>query len=121
MDDNRFKGRKGQKRLREINADIDRRLGETEQRYLQTEEMQAIMAVLGDVLVKQYFVTAYHALVRSWHGMKTYGFLRLCRRWIAAKKITELTRSDVDGMLQDILPQADLETVRQAMSPPAED
>lgn len=114
MEDNRFKGRKGKKRLREINEHIEQMLGETEERYVRSGEMQAILEAITDPEVKLYFVTAYHQLYRKWHGMKIYGLLRLCRRWMNAKKITELRKSDVETMLEDILPSEDLQAVRQS-------
>lgn len=120
MDSNLYKGRKGQKRLKEINAKTDQFFSRTDQRYMETEEMKAILDRLRDPLVRLYFARAFHHLDSSWQGTRTPGLLRLCRRWINAKNVAELTRETIDAMLQDILPSARMQDLREAMQAPQE-
>ena len=75
MNSDQFKGRKGQKRLRELNERIDRILGETNERYQSSDEMSFILRSMPDPMVRLWFVSAYRVLDRHWGGIKDYGFL----------------------------------------------
>lgn len=120
MDSNLYKGRKGQKRLKEINAKTEQFFAKTDQRYMQSEEMKTILERLNDPLVKLYFARVFHFLDSSWQGTRTPGLLRLCRRWINTKNAGELTRDQIDAMLQDILPSDRMQQLRAAMEGPQE-
>ena len=56
----RYKGRKGRKRLQEIETEIQRLLGETGNRYDATEEMQLLESLLPDPEVRLYLHTLLH-------------------------------------------------------------
>ncbi|MBQ6402097.1 MAG: hypothetical protein IJI20_07430 [Firmicutes bacterium] len=116
MDSNQFKGRKGQKRLREINGRIDQLLQATEPQYIDSEELSYILRSLPDPLVRLYFAEAYNKLDRYWSGMKDYGFLRLCQWWISRNNLTELNRAQVDAMFNRILPAMERQMIRKQES-----
>lgn len=116
MNSNEFKGRKGQKRLRELNGRIEQLLQATEPQYAGSPEMSYILRSLPDPYVRLYFAEAYHKLDRYWSGMKDYGFLRLCQWWIGQQKLTELNRAEVDAMLDRILPAVERQMIRKQES-----
>lgn len=99
-----YKGRKGRKQLQAIMDEIDQIYGQTGNRYQDYEEMQLVRSLLPDPQVQLYFAKCYRDLDAAWSGVETYGFLRLCGKWIRANGIEELTRQEVDRMLENLLP-----------------
>ena len=116
MNSDQFKGRKGQKRLRELNERIDRILGETNERYQSSDEMSFILRSMPDPMVRLWFVSAYRVLDRHWGGIKDYGFLRLCQRWIQRKRLEEMSRPEAETMLSTILPAHEMQKVRERLA-----
>ena len=112
MDNNQFKGRKGQKRLKELNEKIDNHLQQTDEYARNSEEMQRILMSIPDPIMKEYFVDRYRVLDNYWGGIKTIGFVRLCDRWISRKKLTEMSRSEIDEMFADVLPAEEMQRIR---------
>ena len=112
MDNNQFKGRKGQKRLKELNERIDSILKQTDDHAAKSPSMELIMRSIPDPLVKEYFVERYRSLDHYWAGMQTIGFLRLCEGWIRRKKLTTLEQQNIDEMFMDILPAEAMQRVR---------
>lgn len=100
----RYKGRKGRKQLQALMDEIQRALSDTGNYYDDYEEMQFILQRLPDPVVRLYFLKYFRDLDAMWHGVQTYGFLRLCGKWIRQKMIEELTQPDVDAMLESLLP-----------------
>lgn len=115
----RYKGRKGRKRLQEINAAIEQLRRDTGNLYDETEEMKEIDSCLPDPEVKMYFLRVFRDLDAIWSGVETFGFLRLCGKWIRFRKIEELTRENIEEMLESILPSGDLQRLREAAAPSA--
>ena len=68
------------------------------------EEMQKLESLLPDPEVRLYFLKYLRDLDAMWHGVQTYGFLRLCGKWVRQKKIEELNQPEVDAMLESLLP-----------------
>ena len=114
----RYKGRKGRKKLQAIYDEIDRLRAETGNYYDQYEEMQLIDSLLPDPQVRLYFTKYYRDLDRIWNGVETYGFLRLCGKWIRQNEVEELTQPDIDAMLESLLPAREWKLLTD---PPAED
>ena len=114
MDINQFKGRKGQKRLKELNERIDGLLLQTDEYAAKSPEMEAILRSISDPLVKEYFVERYKTLDTFWGGIRKIGFLRLCVRWMKRKKITGLDRKFVDEMFMTVLPAEEMQQIRNA-------
>ena len=109
----RYKGRKGRKRLQEIETEIQRLLGETGNRYDATEEMQLLESLLPDPEVRLYFTKRYRDLDKLWSGTLTSGFLRLCGKWIRQKQIEEFDREQIDQMMESLLPSWQWEELTQ--------
>ena len=100
----RYKGRKGRKRLQEIEDQIQQMHRDTGNVYDGYEEMQKLESLLPDPEVRLYFLKYLRDLDAMWHGVQTYGFLRLCGKWVRQKKIDELNQPEVDAMLESLLP-----------------
>lgn len=100
----KYKGRKGRKKLKAIYDEISRLRTETGNRYDDYEEMQLIESRIFDPQMQLYFLRYYRDLDRIWSGVETYGFLRLCGKWIRQKGIEELTQPDIDEMIESLLP-----------------
>ena len=100
----RYKGRKGRKRLQEIEDQIRQMHQDTGNVYDGYEEMQKLESLLPDPEVRLYFLKYLRDLDAMWHGVQTYGFLRLCGKWVRQKKIEELNQPEVDAMLESLLP-----------------
>ena len=100
----RYKGRKGRKRLQEILDETARLRADTGNLYDEYEEMQLLDSRMPDPEVKLYFTRYLRDLDAMWSGTMTYGFLRLCGKWIRHHQIEELTQPDIDEMLERLLP-----------------
>ncbi len=100
----RYKGRKGRKRLQEIEGQIGQMLRDTGNIYDESEEMQNLDKLLPDPEVRLYFLKYFRDLDALWHGVQTYGFLRLCGKWVRQKGIEELNQPEIDAMLESLLP-----------------
>ena len=112
MDKNQFKGRKGQKRLKELNEKIDQYLQQTDEHAAKSPQMELIMRSIPDPLAREFFADRYRVLDQFWGGIKTMGFLRLCEGWIRRKKLTELDKQNIEDMFIDILPAEEMQRIR---------
>ena len=114
----RYKGRKGRKQLKALLDEIDHVYGETGNLYRDYEEMQLLESMLPDPVVKLYLAKYFRDLNAMWSGVETYGFLRLCGKWIRTNGVQELTQPDVDQMLESLLPSKEW---NQLVQPPAQE
>lgn len=112
----RYKGRKGQKKLREINERIDQICADTIERYDAYQEMDQIRGHLQDPEVLLYFTECYQKLDMIWSGALNAGLLRLCGKWIRSRNIEEMTAGDVDEMLRELLPSDDWRRLKEGES-----
>ena len=112
MDSKQFKGRKGQKRLKELNDRIEQTLSMTDEHARTSTEMELILRSIPDPFVRLSFAEAIKGLDDMWSGIRTPGFLRLCANWVRRKKLTELDGRKIDEMFMDILPAAEMQKVR---------
>lgn len=112
----RYKGRKGRKKLQAIEEEIERLHKETGGRYDDYEELKLVESMLPDPEVRLYFLKYYSDLDRMWGGVETYGFLRLCGKWIRHNNVSELSQPDVDAMLESLLPSQEWEQLTQPLA-----
>lgn len=110
--DDKFKGRKGQKLLKELNERIEQSLQQTDEHAAKSQEMELILRSIPDPEARLYFVESYAILDRHWNGIKDTGFLRLCAAWIRRKKETDMDRQKIEDMFMDVLPSEDMQKVR---------
>lgn len=112
MDNSMYKGRKGQKLLRELNQKIEQLIGQCDEHAASSSEMELILRTIPDPNVRIFFLESLAMLDRFWSGIKTVGFLRLCADWIRRKKLTEMDRQKIEAMFMDILPSEEMQRVR---------
>ena len=112
MNNDQFKGRKGQKRLKELNDKIEQYIRQTDEHAASSPQMELIMGSIPDPIVREFFADRYRVLDHFWGGVKTMGFLRLCETWIRRKELTELNKQNVEEMFIDILPAEEMQRIR---------
>lgn len=108
MEDKQFKGRKGQKRLRELNERIEQTLSMMDEHSAKSQEMELMLRSIPDPNVRLELAEACKRLDDHWNGIRTCGFLRLCAQWIKRKKITELDGRKIEEMASEILPTEEM-------------
>lgn len=112
MEDRQFKGRKGQKRLKELNERIEQTLSLTDGHAAGSQEMEFILKSIPDPVTRLGFLESYRILDDFWGGIQSIGFIRLCARWIKGKKLTQMDRQKIDEMFLDILPTEEIQKIR---------
>lgn len=112
MDNKQFKGRKGQKRLKELNERIEQTLSMIDEYAATSSEMGLLLRSIPDPVTRLGFVEACRVLDDFWSGIRTCGFLRLCAEWVRRKKLTELDGRKIDEMFAEFLPALEMQKVR---------
>lgn len=103
--DNFYKGRKGQQRLKAIQKETAKINGEIQHSYANTPEMIYLENdIIWDAISKLIFLMAQKSVQFKWKGVRDYGFIRLCTRWIMENKISTLTPEIATAMMEDVLP-----------------
>ena len=101
-----YEGRKGQKRLKAIEKQISRLEEEFDHNYTDSPEMRYMDEELEWVGTSRLiFVMAQRSVHFKWNGMRDYGYIRLCRRWIDGNELKVITADATAAMIRDILPE----------------
>lgn len=108
MESKEFKGRKGQKRLKELNERIDQDLSMMDEHARTSSEMELLLRSIPDPNTRLRIVESIKKLDDHWNGIQTIGFLRLCAEWMRRKKLTELDGRKADEMVAEILPAEEM-------------
>lgn len=103
----KYKGRKGRKRLQEIEGALNQIRQGMGNVYDDCEEMRLLETCMPDPELLLYFMRYLGELDAFWHGAETYGLLRLCAAWVREHEAAELSQPDVDDMLESLLPSAE--------------
>lgn len=105
MEQNFYDGRRGHKRLKAIEKQIEKISGEFETSYADAPEMVFLNEdVRWEGPSRLIFMMAFRNVHFTWNGLRDYGFIRLCRKWILENRITSLTTQEVVVMIKAILP-----------------
>ncbi len=100
-----YEGRKGQKRLKAIEKQIKRISQEFDHNYSDTPEMRYLdEEIRWDPMARLIFILARRNVYFKWTGLRDYGFIRLCRKWVTENRITYLDPEAASNMIGDILP-----------------
>ena len=100
-----YDGRRGQKRLKAIEKQIAKVNAEFDNLYIDDPEMIFLNEeIKWEGSAKLTFIMALRNVNYTWDGIRDYGFLRLCRQWIADNDKTVMTPDDTAEMLRGILP-----------------
>lgn len=99
-----YEGRKGQKRFKVIEKNIERIKSEIENEYETSPEMIFLEENIrweGTALL--VFYMAFRKVHFRWNGLRDYGYLRLCCRWIRQKNLETVTSHDAAEMVRSII------------------
>lgn len=104
-----YEGRKGQKRLKAIERQINSVNEEFDHRYADSPEMRYLSGESGQIrwigMAGLIFAMAQRDVSFKWSGMMDYGFIRLCAKWLDDRDIDTVTEETAVAMMKDILPE----------------
>lgn len=107
MEQGIFDGRRGQKRLKLIEKQREKVLGEFTTEYENSQEMRFLkQEVRWEGTAELTFAMAMRNVNFAWNGLRDYGFLRLCKSWIEEAELTVMAPKDTEAMIKAVLPEA---------------
>lgn len=104
IDKSFYEGRKGQRRIKAIEKNIQNIKSEIDSEYETSQEMIFLEEHIrweGKALL--VFYLAFRKVHFVWNGIRDYGYLRLCCRWIRNKNLETMTSHDAAEMVRDII------------------
>lgn len=117
MEQGLFEGRRGSKRLKAIERQLEKVLSEFENDYENTPEMHFLQEkVRWEGTAELIFAMAMRNVHFTWDGVRDYGFLRLCMRWIEEENINTMTPKSVATMTRSILPESMCQELGEELS-----
>lgn len=100
-----YEGRREQRRMRAIDKQIERLRGEFDNLYADTPEMRYLEEeIRWEDTSRVIFLLALRDTNFKWHGLRDYGFIRMCAQWIHMRKLQAVRAEDAVEMLKEILP-----------------
>ena len=100
-----YEGRKGQKRLKAIEKQIQRTNEEFDHNCEESPEMIYLNEQIRWEGAARLIVTLAQRDVNfRWSGLRDHGYIRLCCKWIDGNGLTTVTADAADAMIRDILP-----------------
>lgn len=107
MEQGIFDGRRGQKRLKLIEKQREKVLGEFTTEYENSQEMRFLkQEVRWEGTAELTFAMAMRNVNFAWNGLRDYGFLRLCKSWMEGAELTVMAPKDAEAMIKAVLPEA---------------
>lgn len=117
MEQGLFEGRRGSKRLKAIERQLEKVLSEFENDYENTPEMHFLQEnIRWEGTAELIFAMAMRNVHFAWDGVRDYGFLRLCMRWIEEENINIMTPKAVATMTRSILPESMCQELGEELS-----
>lgn len=117
MEQGLFEGRRGSKRLKAIERQLEKVLSEFENDYENTPEMHFLQEnIRWEGTAELIFAMAMRNVHFTWDGVRDYGFLRLCMRWIEEENINIMTPKAVATMTRSILPESMCQELGEELS-----
>lgn len=112
-----FDGRRGQKRLKLIERQKEKVLGEFTTEYENSQEMRFLRQdICWEGTAELTLVMAMRNVHFAWDGLRDLGFLRLCKRWIEESELEAVTPKDAEAMIRNVLPEAMWDEINQEIS-----
>ena len=106
MEQGIFEGRRGNKRLKAIEKQKEQIYGEFQSAYKESPEMRFLKEeVRWEGTAELLFAMAMRDVHFAWKGLRDYGFLRLCKKWVEEKDETVMTAATVAAMIRTVLPE----------------
>ncbi|MDO4545153.1 MAG: hypothetical protein Q4C25_03265 [Bacillota bacterium] len=101
-----YEGRKGQRRLKAIEKQTQKIKDEFRSAYEDSPEMNFLSEeIRWEGASRLIFVMAMRNVHFTWNGVRDYGFLRLCVKWIKSRKLDTLNTDSTGAMIKSILPE----------------
>ena len=117
MEQGIFEGRRGSKRLKAIEKQKQQIYGEFQNEYENSQEMKFLKeAVRWEGTAELLFAMAIRDVHFAWNGLRDFGFLRLCKKWIEEQEETVMTPEAVTEMTKAILPKEMCETLEEELA-----
>ena len=117
MEQGIFDIRRGSKRLKAIEKQKQQVYGEFQNAYEDSQEMQFLKeSVRWEGTAELLFVMAVRDVNFAWNGLRDYGFLRLCKKWVEEKEEPVMTPEAVTTMIKAILPKEMSEALEERMT-----
>lgn len=117
MEQGLFEGRRGSKRLKAIERQLEKVLSEFENDYENTPEMHFLQEnIRWEGTAELIFAMAMRNVHFTWDGVRDYGFMRLCMRWIEEENINIMTPKAVATMTRSILPESMCQELGEELS-----
>ena len=105
MEQNFYDGLRVHRRVKSLEKQIERICEEFDTQYADTPEMVFLEeAVQWEGPSKLIFLMAQRNVHFAWNGLRDYGFIRLCKKWITDNEITALSPKAAGTMIRSILP-----------------
>ena len=117
MEQGIFDIRRGSKRLKAIEKQKQQIYGEFQNAYEDSQEMKFLKeAVRWEGTAELLFAMAIRNVHFAWKGLRDYGFLRLCKKWIEENDETVMTPEAVMAMTKTILPEEMCKTLEEELA-----
>lgn len=117
MEQGLFEGRRGSKRLKAIERQLEKVLSEFENDYEDAPEMHFLQEnIRWEGTAELIFAMAMRNVHFTWDGVRDYGFLRLCMRWIEEENINTMTPKAVATMMRSTLPESMCQELGEELS-----
>lgn len=101
-----YDGRRGYKRLKAIEKQTEKVLGEFKTEYEDSPEMKFLQGeIRWEGTSQLLLVMARRNVHFEWNGIRDYGFIRLCAKWIKEEGLTAMTPKAAAAMIRSILPE----------------
>lgn len=117
MEQGLFEGRRGSKRLKAIEKQLEKVLEEFSTDYENSSEMHFLKEeIKWEGTAELVFVMAMRNVHFEWNGLRDLGFLRLCKKWIEGGKLQTLTSKDAAAMVKSVLPEEMCQELSEELS-----
>lgn len=117
MEQGLFEGRRGTKRLKAIEKQLEKVLEEFSTDYENSPEMHFLKEeIKWEGTAELVFVMAMRNVHFEWNGLRDLGFLRLCKKWIEGEKLQTLTSKDAAAMVKSVLPEEMCQELSEELS-----
>ena len=112
-----YEGIRGHKRLKVIEKQIARIEEEWDTAYEETPELTFLREeVSWEGTARLIFALAMRDVHIRWNGLRDYGFIRLCRKWIRQRDLHSMTPNRTAAMVKSILPAELCEDLSEELS-----
>lgn len=117
MEQSIFEGRRGNKRLKAIEKHKESVLSEFKTGYESTPEMKFLQEeIRWEGTAELILIMAMRNVHFAWNGLRDYGFLRLCKKWIEGEEISTMTPKAAAAMTRNILPEEMCQELSEELS-----